>query len=525
AHPAAPGASPYPGTMSPEGDVVVPGVPEGPYLLELARPSTTPGGAPFREFYEFTERDIDLSHLYSHRADVQAMTQPTYVTINAPLTRPWQAGASDEQLGPAIALDDMLYAYSRNAFVVGIAQGGEGAYPEPAPGDGTPANGAAALAWRLDLDAMVESLYGPSGDAKHLVDAGKGDDFMLLHMVAKPVRTPGPPPAGGGDDPWAAYSYTSLEAALSAAPFTLTDGGAATIDGAFAAVPQKAFALDYKGSAFNALLADAPAAPLIGVDLSFVVYHEPGAPEPADGAFADLINVYVRSRPAYVDKLCNPDNEDDEGEEICADTTACPAGCNDQKALALPGDHAREYAYGNPLEGGQEVASFVYQFRSRFGDSVTSSASTNQLRGGFYVLGPAAEFNGAPLVPVVGLARNVTLNGQPAPAGALTAGVGLTPTVSFEPPSFGTPTSYRVRVNKIRIDRSNPDNEVASAGAVAAIELRGTTVTLPAGLLEAGSSYYVQVEANVREPSPSGSPFRRGPHTASSTTFTGVFTP
>lgn len=80
-------------------------------------------------------------------------------------------------------------------------------------------------------------------------------------------------------------------------------------------------------------------------------------------------------------------------------------------------------------------------------------------------------------------------------------------------------------INKISVDRTNLDSELVSSVPVANVTLGGTTLTLPTGVLEAGSTYYVQVEAIVREPSPSGSPFRLGPHFATSTTFTGAFTP
>ncbi|MCU0686000.1 MAG: hypothetical protein MUF34_27770, partial [Polyangiaceae bacterium] len=316
-----------------------------------------------------------------------------------------------------------------------------------------------------------------------------------------------------------------LEEALSPPPFTMVDGGASTIEGAFVALPQKTFALDYKGAAFNDLLRDVSTPALSGVNLSFSVHHEPGAPEPADGAFGPLLNFAVFPRPAYVDKVCNPENEDDEGQRVCDDAAACPAGCNDQKALTLPGDHAREYAYGNPFAGGQELASVNYSFRANFGEGVTSSTGPNQLRGGFFVIAPAAELNGAPLAPVVGLARNVTFNGQPAPVGALTPGVGLTPAIAFEPPTLGTPSSYRVIVNQVVLDRSNAGTEFAYGVSIANVTLDGTALTLPAGILEAGTTYYLQVEARVREPLPSKSPFRTGPHFASSTTFTGAFTP
>jgi hypothetical protein len=446
------------------------------------------------------------------------MTQPTYLTVKAALARPWQVEAPDAQ-GPPIALTDALYVYSRNAYVVGQAM--TFGRTEGAPDDGAPVNGATALAWTYDAKKLFASYVGTGRE--HLVDAAKGDDFAVLHQVAKPARPAAPPPAVGGVDTWPDYSYLSVEGVMWPAPFTMTDGGTSTVEGAFEAVPQKAFDFDFKGAAFTERLGDAPvaAAELVNVNLTFLLYHEPGAPEPAIGAYAGLLDLSVDARREPVDPVCNGDVED---VSICDDATICPRGCSGDEVMLLPGDHARRYSYGNPFEGGQELASFSYLFSAVAREGLPEGEQPQVLQGEFFVSAPAGELSGRPLGPTLGLPRNVTVNGRPAPVSQVSAGVGLTPTVAFEPPAFGAPDSYVVYVIEAN-DRKNAQGApVRRERRVASLRLAGTSVTLPEGVLRAGQLYTLRVEARAGG-GPPQSTFRLGQRRASATTFTGVFTP
>jgi hypothetical protein len=513
---AVPAAS-YPGAMSAEGEIAIPDVPEGPYWLELTSPppATAPELTPFRTYYELSERSFDVSRLLSYRPDVQSITQPTYLSVNATLSRPWQFGAIDTPGSDEVVLDDALFLYSRNAYV---ATRTDLFFSAPAPGTPAteaPADGAATLAWTFDAKDAFGRYVGPGNE--HLVDGAKGDEMVLLHLVAKAARTAGASPAGGGTDPWRAYTYHSVEGELKAGAFSMTDGGTSEVRGSFAPVPQKTFSLDYKGSAFNDLLRDLPAVELNDSLVSLNVYHEPGAPEPAFGAFVDLLDFTIQHFREPVDPLCNASTEP----EICADTTACPNGCNDAETLVLPGDHAYQYGYGNPLAGGQELASIVYTVNGDSNGPPIEGETPERLRAEFSVQAPADELNGKPVAPVVSLPRNVKINGQPTPTDVLSGGVGTTPTVTFDPPSLGTPTYYTIRVIEAN-DRKNAQGDVISRSRrVATIRSKSNSITLPEGLLQGGKRYYLQVGAHVIDESESLQRF--GARSASAVTFTGVF--
>lgn len=508
----------YPGTADAGGELRFPDVPTGPYLLELVgQLPSNPALVPSRTFFELNNRTVDLGRFFSHRPDVQTMASPTSLTINAALTRPWQADVVDAAGGVPVTLGDVLNVYSRNAYVLGIASTDVTPVSEGGVVTSAPRNGAAALAWTLDAQEVFSTYTGPSG--AHLIDASKGDDFALLHEVSRPVRTPGVPPAGGGTDPWQAYAYTSLESILQATPFTMTDGGSSTIEGTFVAAPPQTFAFDYKGSAFNDLLRDAPSADRTRASLTFSLYHEPAFPETAIGGFADLLTVNLNVTNEFVDPVCNSNSP-----ELCEDLTTCPAGCNDAQVLVLPGDHAQAYTYGNPFPPAQEVASFFYSSSARARAGAAEDAFFS-VRFSFSAQAPASEMNGQPLAPALSLPRNVTINGLPAPFTQLNTGVGATPVIAFEPPTLGTPTSYLVRVNEIV--------EVVNEGfsffrlnqRTASFYGTSTTVTLPEGVLRPGKLYYLEVSAIADEPALSPSLLRRGSHSLSATTVTGVITP
>jgi hypothetical protein len=517
---AAPATS-YPGTISPVGDVVIPDVPAGPYLLALRSPVSTsaPDLPPALTLIELSARTFDLGRLFGHRPDVQPITRPTYLTIEAPLARPWQAS---DAASPPLTPNDSLFFYSRNAGVVGRVDQNFGSEAGPAPD--APAQGATALAWRLDA-AKAFASYTPPGNER-LIDGAKGDDFVAIHLASKRAGAAGaPPPSGGGDDPWAAYLYESAETALRAAPFTLTDGGEVTVGGTFTQPFTEVFDFDFKGAQFRDALRDAPAGDLRDASASLDVLHRPLAEGFAGNVFAPLLSLNVQSVKGYVDPTCNPDDAD-----ACLDPALCPQGCNDdQVGPTPPGDHAAQYTYRDPFldeEGSANVAVVSYSFGYFIEHGLPLSVRPRLATASLSVTAPVGEFNGKALTPALGLPRNVTLNGQPADVGRVTAGVGASPAVAFDAPAFGTPSTYRVRVYESGT-REDASGTAHVRRVVANVTLTGTAVKLPAGVLQAGKRYYLEITAST-----GGSaeiPFRAGPKEAgrvdTATTFSGVFTP
>lgn len=66
------------------------------------------------------------------------------------------------------------------------------------------------------------------------------------------------------------------------------------------------------------------------------------------------------------------------------------------------------------------------------------------------------------------------------------SGVGTSPTLSWSAPQTGTVSSYRVSVTEVT---------PTGAGALVRLYTRGTSVTLPPGILQAGRAYVIEAEA------------------------------
>src|SRR4051812_41108574 len=138
------GYTTIPGTLSPDGTFRIPGVPQGPYFLALTHaPPETIADAPRRtDFYATSARKLDLGATYSGRADTVAMTQPTFLELDATLTTPWTDGpiGNGDQF-----VHDSLHFFSRNASVEGIFRG-------PEDNSETPMsfNGDTKLHWNID---------------------------------------------------------------------------------------------------------------------------------------------------------------------------------------------------------------------------------------------------------------------------------------------------------------------------------------------------------------------------------------
>jgi hypothetical protein len=101
---------------------------------------------------------------------------------------------------------------------------------------------------------------------------------------------------------------------------------------------------------------------------------------------------------------------------------------------------------------------------------------------------PLSTFTSTPIQPVLGPPVSARINGQDLLVDR--AGVGLTPTLSWGAPTLGTPQRYR-----LSIDRIANVNGTTRAQARFTVDTAQTSVTLPAGILTAGQSYVVQLNA------------------------------
>ena len=92
------------------------------------------------------------------------------------------------------------------------------------------------------------------------------------------------------------------------------------------------------------------------------------------------------------------------------------------------------------------------------------------------------------LTPSVGCVGSFTIGGKDALADV--SGVGLTPTLTFDPPSTGTAAGYQIVVQRL-VDNGGT-TEATVAGSIITTD---TTVVLPPGILATGNSYVILARA------------------------------
>ncbi|MDI1481051.1 hypothetical protein [Polyangium sp. y55x31] len=490
----------YPGTINDQGNISIPGVPTGPYLLALeGQPSAPfPNAPPVRTYVATDARTLDIGYLYSGRPDPAPMSQPTYVSIDATLGTPLQVATYDD-MGNVQGFDDEIQIYSQNGTILAFA------YPAGSPPeDNPPANGATQLStWKINAqDAFVRFF-----DSTTLIDASQGDEVTVLHGVTKQVGTP-----TEDGNPWNGYIYTATAESMQAMPFTMTNGGTSVAKGTFSPAPQKSFDLDYKGSAWNALL---PNIPLSLHAVSISVDHEPSVPEPAIGTFATLLGMSLLNGTAYSnpDPACHGN--------LC-DPAACPSGC-DVGTMVFAGDHAQTYSYGDPFTDGQTFGSVTITF-SKSVRSLLPETTAESLRGNLTMSAPVEEITGKPLAPTLGLPQDIKVAGKDTPYDQVTTGVGTTPTITWTAPSLGTPTRYRVTVVDTT-DLTDQDGSMSTRRSIAHMYVKSPNVTLPAGILQPGKFYFIQVMATIRDNDDFAAPFKNAQRSTSATMFTGLVTP
>jgi hypothetical protein len=100
-------------------------------------------------------------------------------------------------------------------------------------------------------------------------------------------------------------------------------------------------------------------------------------------------------------------------------------------------------------------------------------------------------------------------------------GVGLAPTLSWTAPSIGVPSSYGVEIFRLVASGT-----ASVATRVATLVTGSTQVALPAGVLEAGATYYLRVTAHADAPDAfATAPLRRANVGTWADALTGTFSP
>lgn len=453
------GGQSYPAVFDGNERLLFANVPEVSYLLRQQQPPDPVWpDVPGRISGVFTTaRELgNFAGIYSGRPEVaQTSDLATRIEVTATGMAP---------LGPEDQFE--IFSYNADAQIL--------VFPDldPMASDGSPAPGDTAISgWSVPWRPDTQHAGWP------LVDPQAGDDLWLGQLVAgRLVEDPTPTEL---QDAWSYAQVYRLAAHAALTPAAAMTGGATTAaSGAFAPVEPKTIAVDLRAAAFmDELLVYDSAIRSVGCFAAVVL--EPGIEHPILGMTPQLGGVNVYGQDVAVDPMCPPDSCDPQMCDSC------------DSMFVMPGDRALDVTYGNPYAGGTET--LVVQCSRYVFVEEPDGQGYDWLAADLVVSGRAEVLAQGPIVPKVGLVRDLQVNGGPLPPDESWDGVGMTPTITWQAPAFGAPDYYTITVRTI--DDFDGVDGVVERRAVASFRTEFTSVEIPEGVLEPGGHYYVQVAA------------------------------
>ncbi|MFZ5439542.1 MAG: hypothetical protein ACOZQL_06020 [Myxococcota bacterium] len=157
-------------------------------------------------------------------------------------------------------------------------------------------------------------------------------------------------------------------------------------------------------------------------------------------------------------------------------------------AAAMPGEGVTDtpvsFEFTNPWEGTDLYAEASVVYARGYG---LDGKERTDIKCGVSVTDELAAFTGE-LTPRIGPPRTLTLDG--ADARDDLSGLGETPRLEWQPPSFGTADQYVVAVWRLGTNATQ-----TTKTRIAMLYTQDTAVRLPPGLLTAGDRFFVQVIA------------------------------
>ena len=288
-----------------------------------------------------------------------------------------------------------------------------------------------------------------------LVNGGKGDTAVITQLAGTAHPT---------------APYHSVRKVFEAPSFTQTDGTLANVSGAFSDVIQEQLPIDISASEFNAFAgAVHKAATVSGKNIRIIA--EPG------------------------------------GERATTSMTPTLLLCEALPSATLPAS----FSYGNPFppawaEVVSADVSFVMTHTAPTGISKSTAVTIGQS-------GPVGSF-ATPVVPLIGPPLDIKINDMPA-HDTLT-GIGFSPTITFSPPSVGTPAAYIVAIRRL-------DPGGSTTRTMAIFSTTEPMLRIPEGLLDFGYYYYFRI--SVRANFDIAQPFKSSTTNAYASALTGVLTP
>lgn len=302
-----------------------------------------------------------------------------------------------------------------------------------------------------------------------LIEATRGDQTIVHQLVTKYAGMPG-----------AGAVYAAAAKALSTSSLTVVNRQTSSLAGTLADVLQdNTFSLNWALSTFHAYGSQVhPSAQFQDDELYIAVLRDSASHGFYDAA-PDLVEAYV------------------------------PPGTSDQTF---------EFIYGNPFpsEWGEPFAESLTRYVMAYlapGATLPYLANAN--------LGYADLLSNFPVDHNIQMSppRNVSINGQIA-TGDL-SGIGLTPTISWDPPEVGTPIYYRVTLRELTV--SGIQTQAPTRGRFFTAD---TSLSVPPGVLADGRRYFVAIGAyNRGGPDFRQAPLQTGLPLAFASALTGTFVP
>lgn len=292
--------------------------------------------------------------------------------------------------------------------------------------------------------AGATALGGQSFDWKNAfspsLDAARGDVTWVAQMASAAAD--------------AGSYYSVLTRAGTASGFTVTDGQPSTLAATLAPIAQdRGLALHWKGSEFAALAAQAGpgARPAPFPALSIRTLPEPLA---QNNNFADTLYMYL---PSVVELGPIRGSE----------------------------DFVQDIRYGNPFASNNarwtELVTMVYAMPVMIPGVGGTHAMVVQAS-------PVDSLVGGVFAPAISPVRNVKLDGQSLDTPR--AGVGTSPTITWEAPAIGTSTNYAIAVKAI--ERSGDSISITT---VATFHTTSMSLKLPEFVGKSASSYILAITA------------------------------
>jgi hypothetical protein len=323
--------------------------------------------------------------------------------------------------------NDSLQIVSPN---VGLALAGPEASFPAAPSTGSTTISGQTLDWKANLAPII--------------DAAKGDTTWVTQVASTASA--------------AGSYYTTLVTAGIARGFTLSDGQPATLSAALAPVAlDRKIALHWKGSAFAALASQAG----------------PGARPGATPALSikALPEALARNNSFYRNDYLGLPSLVEVG------------------PISGSADYDQTIEYGNPFSSKAapwtEFVTMTYAAPVRIPTPQGSGMVSAMMVAAIPVSALAAT---GVIEPLLSPVRNAQIAGQALDAPR--AGVGTSPTITWQAPAIGVPTSYAVVVHAVAPSLSGVDVK-----PVATLRTKSTSLTIPDSVLTSGGSYVLTITA------------------------------